>query len=86
MLCWEYAAPEAAGDSGTPCLELLNTSGWEREAGGPASWGGGASEDAAGGVLPSNTARSILRHRGEEPNTFRPRGFIYKTQSADKKI
>ena len=61
LCCWEYGAPGATGDRGTPCLELLNTSDWLREAGGPASWGAAsASEEAAGGVLPSNTARSIL--------------------------
>ena len=82
LCCWEYGTPGATGDRGTPCLELLNTSDWFREAGWPASWGAtSASQDADGGVLPSNTARSILQNaergfRISQRNTGQPRGLF----------
>lgn len=48
-------------ESGTPCLELLKTSDWDKEGGWEASMGGfSVSEEEDGGVFPSRTARSIL--------------------------
>lgn len=61
MLCWVYGVPAEVWESGTPCLELLKTSDWDREVGWAASMGGfSVSEEEDGGVLPRRTAMSIL--------------------------
>lgn len=61
MPCWVYGVLEGVWESGTPCLELLKTSDWDREEGWVASMGVfSVSEEEEGGVFPSNTARSIL--------------------------
>lgn len=52
---------EDVWESGTPCLELLKTSDWDKEGGWAASMGGfSVSEEEDGGVLPRRTAMSIL--------------------------
>jgi len=52
---------EDVWESGTPCLELLKTSDWDKEGGWVASMGGfSVSEEEDGGVFPRSTARSIL--------------------------
>lgn len=61
MLCWVYGVLGDVWESGTPCLELLKTSDWDREGGWAASMGGfSVSEEEDGGVLPRRTAMSIL--------------------------
>ncbi|TNN40842.1 hypothetical protein EYF80_048997 [Liparis tanakae] len=61
MLCWVYGVLDDVWESGTPCLELLKTSDWDKDGGWVASMGGfSVSEEEDGGVFPRSTASQTV--------------------------